>query len=129
MNTMLTRSMSIPRPNRFVATRIRFWKSLKDWYLDNLQRKQRYYNFSAIKNDTVLAQHKYCSEFRGWLQDIKSSLVTEDKHHHLHVPLLAFMTLLVEQPSHARMRGDINSKSVGPYMTHCKYLPKNNYFS
>lgn len=30
--------MSIPRPNRLVATRIRFWKSLNCWYRDNLNK-------------------------------------------------------------------------------------------
>uniref|UniRef100_A0A0E9VQ82 Uncharacterized protein n=1 Tax=Anguilla anguilla TaxID=7936 RepID=A0A0E9VQ82_ANGAN len=33
---MLTRSMSIPRPNRLVATRMRLWKSLNCWYRDSL---------------------------------------------------------------------------------------------
>ena len=28
--------LSQPLPNRFVATKIRFWKSLNCWYLDNL---------------------------------------------------------------------------------------------
>ena len=30
---MLTLSMSMPRPKRLVATRMRFWKSLNCWYL------------------------------------------------------------------------------------------------
>ena len=57
---MFTRSMSMPRPNRLVATRIRRWKSLNCWYRESLYEKgkQKVLRFSSLNGPFCSQGHK-----------------------------------------------------------------------
>ena len=57
---MLTLSMSIPRPNKSVATRIRLLKLLKAWYLASLGNKggKEGHNMSIVEKEYISRMSK-----------------------------------------------------------------------
>lgn len=77
---MFTLSMSIPRPNKLVATSILFWKSLNCWYRDSLKPSVTRYQSTNFDNVELRKRCKSKLYLHQCLKNIKSLVNTGFGH-------------------------------------------------